>query len=147
MCKKIAIDIISSLFILLFVYTAINKFIDINTLKFILKDYPLIGTMPVFIAWALPFTELIVVLLLFFPPTRLWGLYASLLLMSSFTLYLGYMLASTTKLPCTCGGMLQQLNWSQHLIFNLFFILLAAIAIKMYKKQKKETEERIIVFT
>jgi len=42
---------------------------------------------------------------------------------------------------------LQQLNWPQHLIFNLFFILLAAIAIKMYKKQKKETEERIIVFT
>ncbi len=144
------IDIISALFILLFVYTAINKFMAINDLKFVLKEYPLIGGMPILVAWTLPVTELIVALWLFIPRFRLLGLYSSLALMTAFTLYLGYMLAFTTKLPCTCGGMLQKLSWPQHFIFNIFFIALAAIAIWFYKKQGKqkvETETTPIIFT
>jgi putative oxidoreductase len=144
------IDIISALFILLFVYTAINKFMAMNTLKFVLKDYPLIGGMPTLFAWTLPITELIVTLWLFIPRFRLLGLYSSLALMTAFTLYLSYMLTFTTKLPCTCGGMLQKLSWPQHLMFNIFFIALATIAIKLYRKrgkQKEETEITPIAFT
>lgn len=144
------IEIISSLLILLFVYTAITKFLAIDSLKIVLKDYPLIGGMPVLVAWVLPITELIVSLLLFLPRTRLWGLYASLILMSSFTLYLGYMLALTSKLPCTCGGMLQKLSWPQHFVFNVFFVLLSLAGILLIRKQAKQNQENKttqVVFT
>lgn len=143
----IIIEIISSLLILLFVYTGINKLISINTLKSVLKDYPLIGNIPWLFAWALPITELIVALLLFLPRTRLWGLYASLVLLSSFSLYLSYMLIFTSKLPCTCGGMLEKLTWPQHFIVNMFFILLSLAGIllilKSTKKQKIKLQQAI----
>lgn len=127
----ILFDIITALFILLFLYTAINKFIAIKDLKIVLKDYPLIGGLSEVIAWALPITEIAISALLFTPRTKLLGLYCSLILMSLFTLYLVYMLIYAPKLPCTCGGMLRKLSWSQHLIFNSIFILLAIIGIRI----------------
>jgi len=128
------VEIIAALFILLFVYTAINKIIAYPTLKLVLKDYPLISNFYEAIAWGLPAVELVTASLLFIPRLKLAGLYASLGLMSAFTVYLGYMLIFTPKLPCTCGGMLQKLSWPQHLIFNLLFILLAASAIRLKTK-------------
>lgn len=147
--RKTIVEIISALFILLFVYTGINKFISANSLQIVLKDYPLIGGMPELIAWGLPVVELSVALLLFIPRTRLKGLYCSLLLMSAFTLYLIYMLTVTTKLPCTCGGMLQKLTWNQHLFFNISCVLLsiAGIYLKKHNPAETQTLSENIVFT
>lgn len=133
--RNTIVEIIASLFILLFAYTGINKFIAIDTLKGTLKEYPIIGDMPVLIAWGLPVIELLVSVLLFIPRTKLLGLYSAMALMISFTLYLGYMLVFTPKLPCTCGGMLQQLSWTQHLIFNLLFIVLSVCGLLLYKSK------------
>ena len=27
----------------------------------------------------------------------------------------------TPELSCSCGGVIKQMNWTQHLIFNIFF--------------------------
>ena len=134
------VEVISALFILLFVYTAINKFLVLTDLKYVLKDFPLIGSFPQVVAWGLPISESIIALLLFIPRTKLSGLYGSLAMMTAFTFYLGYMLVFTPKLPCTCGGMLQKLSWPQHLIFNMIFIFLAIVAIRLYKKQQVTRE-------
>jgi len=136
--RNTIIEIVSALFILLFAYTGINKLISIDTLQFVLKDYPLIGGFPNLVAWGLPVTELIVVLFLFIPRTRKIGLYCSLVLMSFFTLYLIYMLIFTPNKPCTCGGMLQQLSWTQHLIFNGAFILLALLALRLSRLRPRD---------
>lgn len=144
------VEVISALFILLFVYTAINKFLVLNDLKHVLKSFPLIGSFPQVIAWGLPISESIIALLLFIPRTKLSGLYGSLAMMTAFTFYLGYMLVFTPKLPCTCGGMLQKLSWPQHLIFNIFFVFLAIVAIRLYKKQQvtgEITETPPVLFT
>jgi putative oxidoreductase len=141
MSRKLIVDIIGALFILLFFYTAINKLIEIDTLKNILAAYPLLENIPHFVAWALPITELVVVALLFFPRTRSLGLYASLVLMISFTLYLTYMLTFTTKLPCTCGGMLEKLTWPQHLFFNVVFVLLSITAIILNRRVNRNPDE------
>jgi len=149
--KRTAIvEVISALFILLFVYTAVNKFLAINDLKYVLKEYPLIGSFPQVIAWGLPITELLIALFLFFPRTKLLGIYSSLAMMTAFTIYLGYMLVFTPKLPCTCGGMLQKLSWPQHFIFNIFFVFLAIVACWLYKKQpvtREIIETPPIIFT
>ena len=150
MKKSTIVEIISALFILLFVYTSLNKFMEVNTLKRVLIDYPLIGKFHNLIAYGLPVIEVIVSLLLFIPKTRKAGLYGSLILMSSFTLYLVYMLSFTTKLPCTCGGMLQKMSWPQHLAFNIVCVILALAGIWLSRKQpsqRKEAETSNVVFT
>ena len=134
--RNTIVEVIAALFILLFMYTAINKFIAFDSLKIVLQKYPLIGNFPVLVAWGLPLVETIVALLLFLPRTRLYGLYASLILMASFTIYLAYMLLFTPKLPCTCGGLLQKLSWPQHLVFNIIFFSLALWGILLQRKQQ-----------
>jgi putative oxidoreductase len=133
--KNTIIEVIAALFILLFAYTAYNKFLVLKDLRKVIKEYPLIGNFSELVAWGLPVTESIIVLLLFLPKTKRIGLICSLIMMSAFTLYLGYMLIFTPKLPCTCGGMLQQLSWPQHLMFNLVFILLAIWGLQLYKRK------------
>lgn len=129
-------DIISGVLLLLFLYTALSKLFDYETFRFVLKKSPLLYRFAGFIAIALPIAELLVVLLLFIPRTRLTGLYAAFFLILLFTGYLVYMIAFTPDLPCNCGGVLKLLTWKQHIFFNLFFILLSLTGILLYKRNK-----------
>jgi len=134
MKKALAIDIISGLLILLFLYTAISKFTDYNSFKTVIHKSPLIANFSGTIAWALPLTEIIIACLLFVPFTKLTGLYTSAAILTIFTLYLIYMLMYTPKLPCSCGGVLKNMSWKQHVFFNTGFILLSLTGI-LLKKQ------------
>ncbi|MBN8880499.1 MAG: hypothetical protein J0I32_23345 [Sphingobacteriales bacterium] len=135
--KRIFIsEIIASLFILLFVYTSINKFLSIQTVTAIFKGYPLIGGMASLIAWILPISEFTIAVLLFFPKSRKVGFAGSIILLTLFSIYLGYILLFTDKEVCTCGGLLNQLSWPQHLLLNTLLIILAITAIKLHRKEK-----------
>lgn len=150
MRRKITIEIVSSLLILLFVYTAISKLLDYTSFRQVLSTSPLIGDKAAVTSLALPITEGLVSVLLFIPRTRLWGLYGSLALMTAFTLYLAYMIYFTPKLPCSCGGVLKQMTWNQHLIFNVFFLLLSIAGIVLQRRHiRKEGKKELppIVFT
>jgi hypothetical protein len=136
MKKTAFIDIIAAGFIFLFAYTAINKLLNIISLRIVLKDYPLIGNFYQWFAWGLPILEFCIVALLLIRRTKIIGLYASLILMSLFTLYVTYLFIFAPHMPCTCGGMLQKLSWPGHLAFNLLSILLAAVAIILHKRSK-----------
>lgn len=118
-------DIISAIFIFLFVYTALNKLYTYKLFEQTLEGTPLIGALSTYIAILLPIIELMVSLLLFIPRTRKWGLYSSFSLMVVFTLYIGYMIVFTPHRPCTCGGVIEKMTWTQHFVFNIAFTLLA----------------------
>lgn len=118
-------DTISAIFIFLFVYTALNKLNTYKLFEQTLEGTPLIGTFSSYIAISLPAIELMVSLLLFIPRTRKWGLYSTFTLMMVFTLYIGYMIIFTPHRPCTCGGVIEKMTWTQHLVFNIVFTLLA----------------------
>jgi hypothetical protein len=134
--KKWIPDIIGGLLILLFTYAAISKLTDRQHFQEVLAQMLLIKYVAGFMSFALPVTELLVCTLLFMPGTRLLGFYASFGLMLVFTLYISFMILYAPHLPCSCGGFLQKLNWSQHLVFNLVFIALSATAIKLYQSNK-----------
>jgi len=134
--KKRIPDIISGLLVLLFTYAAISKLIDRQHFQEVLAQMLLIKYVAGFISFALPVTELAVCALLFMPGTRLLGLYASFGLMVVFTLYISFMILFAPHLPCSCGGVLEQLSWIQHLVFNVVFIALSATAIKLYQSNK-----------
>jgi hypothetical protein len=135
MKRSIIVDIISSLFILLFVYTAVSKLSTIRMFQVVLHKSPLIGEFNVLLSWAVPITELLITALLFVPRTRRLGLAVSLALMSLFTLYLCYMLLFTPDLPCSCGGVLKTLTWNEHLLFNIFFIFLAVTGLWLGRRR------------
>ena len=150
MKRNTIVEIISALFILLFVYTGLNKFLEPDKFDYALKDSPIISNYHTTIAWALPTMELIVAVALFIPKTRKWGLYGSLGLMIIFTIYLSYMIAFAPNLPCSCGGVIQLMTWKQHLIFNFLFTALAFTAIRLIRKRKereREIEPPPVVFT
>src|SRR5687767_9400469 len=119
------VEIISALFILLFLYTALNKTYQIEPTSSVLRSLPVLSQAPDSFAWAVVVTEYIVALMLFIPKTRKAGLYASLGLMVTFTVYITYMMIFVPDLPCSCGGIISRLTWKQHLFLNIFFILLA----------------------
>jgi len=150
MKRNLIIEIISSLLILLFVYTALSKLLDYAAFKNVLSKSPLIGGKAAIVALALPITEGLIAVLLFFPRWRLRGLYGSFAAMTIFTLYLAYMIIFTPKLPCSCGGVLKQMNWNQHLLFNIFFLLASLTGIVLERKrirQEEELELPSVVFT
>lgn len=126
------IEIISALFILLFVYAAISKFLDYQKFRVQLGQSPLLTAFAGWVAWIIPTIEIIISLLLAFSKTRLLALYASFSLMVMFIAYIIAITKFSDYVPCSCGGVLQNMNWHQHLIFNIVFVLLAMAGISLY---------------
>lgn len=143
------IEIISALLIFLFVYASISKFLDYQKFRVQLGQSPMLTVFAGWVAWIIPTIEIAISLLLAFPKTRLLALYASFSLMIMFT---GYIIAITKfsdYVPCSCGGVLQNMSWKQHLIFNIGFVLLAltGILLEIKKIEKIKKEPVPIVFT
>jgi hypothetical protein len=70
---------------------------------------------------------------------RLMALYASFSIMVMFTTYIIAILNFSTYIPCSCGGVLEKLTWTEHLIFNICFVLLAYIGIILQSKSQEST--------
>jgi putative oxidoreductase len=138
--KLIVIDISTVLFILLFIYTAANKIWKFSNFDWVLSTLPGIGSYHTPIAYSVPVAELITSVLLIFNPTKRIGLFLSMLLMLVFSSYLLFMLQYSKELPCNCGGVLSQLSWKQHIIFNLCFLLLALISLCFAAQLKQQIE-------
>lgn len=122
-------EIISILFVLLFVYASVSKLLDFETFKAQLGQSPLLTIFAGWIVWLVPLAELITAMALVVPKFRLLALYGCLGLMSSFTMYIIAILNFSDYIPCSCGGILENMGWTEHLVFNMAFVLLAVIGI------------------
>lgn len=136
--KRHIVHIVSAVFIFLFVYTAVNKLIELGAFKTVLAKSPLFSNYAAIIAWVIPFAELAIAGLLLFPRTLLVGLYAFSGLMSLFSLYIGYMIFFTPHLPCSCGGVLKQLSWREHLAFNICFVVVSVVLVYLERSNHKQ---------
>jgi len=131
--RVILTDVITYALVILFMYTAADKLMSLKTFASTLAKSPLIGNFSTIVAWSIPIAEISISLLLVLALTRKMGLYASVILLSGFTLYLAYMVVSGLKLPCHCGGVISSMTWQQHIWFNMAFVILAYAGIRMYK--------------
>lgn len=141
--KCIVIETISFLLILLFTYTALSKLSNYRFFRSQLSLYPVLNHFTGFVPWSLPVVELAIVVLLLLPAKRLYGLYASIFLLILFTLYLAIMLLSQSNLPCSCGGVIEKLSWSEHIVFNAVFIVLGLLSVGL-ERQKKENRKSLL---
>ncbi len=129
MTRKIAVDIVVFSYILLFVYAALTKLLDYQKFVVQLGQSPILTNYAQVLVVVIPFIELGISLMLIFPKTRLKGLYAAFGLMVMFTTYIVLASRFSDYVPCSCGGVLEGMTWTQHLIFNTVFVLLALIGI------------------
>ena len=96
------------------------------------------------IAILIPLIEFAIVVLLIIPKWRLKGLYSCAILMTIFTIYVLLILSFSKELPCSCGGIISQLSWGQHIVFNSTFIFLAVVGIILEKKVEKMNHQHLL---
>jgi len=129
--KKGILEIICLLYILLFVYAAVSKLLDFENFQVQLGQSPLLSAFAGSVSWGVPLVELIIALLLLIPRFRFIGLLAAFSLMIMFTTYIIIILNYSSSIPCSCGGILENLDWTEHLVFNILFVLLAFTGIML----------------
>lgn len=127
--NRIFFDVILVLFVFLWVYTSVHKILEFDKFSLDLSRSPFVEKWASIVSYALPTGELILVALLSIPRTRLLGMYLSLFTISLFTGYVYMMLEYAPDLPCTCGGIMEELSWEQHLFVNGLLTILAIISI------------------
>ncbi|WP_127139870.1 MauE/DoxX family redox-associated membrane protein [Flagellimonas marinaquae] len=127
----------SFLLVLLFVYTATSKLLDLDTFEWRLAQMPHLSTHADLLQWGVPFSELTITGLLLSPKFRILGLYASFALLGLFSIYIIAVLASDHPTPCSCGGIISTLGWREHILFNGAFMLMALGAILQSRRQTK----------
>ena len=130
---------ISLLFIVLFVYASITKLLDYEKFAVQMGQSPMLTKWAEQLAWLVPTVELCTVGLLLFSNSKLVGLYVSVSLMVMFTAYIILASKFTDYVPCSCGGVLQNMTWDQHLVFNLFFVASGIVAVIRYPQQQPTT--------
>ena len=128
--RALIVELCCSLLILLYTYAAVSKFMRFKRFRYVLGESPLIHNGAGIVAWLVPLTELLIVLLLIVPSMKRNGLKISLAMLALFTSYLFYIILFAAHLPCSCGGVISSLSWKEHIVFNLFFIAVNIIGIR-----------------
>lgn len=131
--KAIYVEVIACFLILLFAYTGLSKLIERSNFEAVLWGSPIIESKAKIVSWAVVISELLTVALLIIPKFRRIGLWLSFFLMLAFSLYVTYMMVFSDHRPCSCGGIIQKMSWTQHLIFNWVVTGLTLIALKFSK--------------
>jgi putative oxidoreductase len=138
--RQVLLESISALLILLFLYASVSKFLDFQRFVGDMHNQPFPKSMTFFLIWGIPSLEIAIALSLIAERTRLVGLYASLVLMSLFTIYTGAILLHFfAYIPCSCGGVIRKLTWNQHLFFNLFFVAISIIGVILQRRKSLNT--------
>ncbi len=143
--KKIVTEIICFLFIVLFIYAAFSKLSDIGKFRVQLGLSPLLTTIADYVVWGIPGIEVLISIMLVIPRLRLPGLISAFGLMTLFTAYIIAILEFSEFVPCSCGGILDQLGWTEHIVFNSVFILLALVGVLVESSQSTSDVESIPV--
>lgn len=149
--NRLLIEVISYLFILLFIYASLSKILEFKKFEIQLGKSPLLAPFSDIVARIIPAVEIGVAILLALKRTQYFALYCSFSLMIIFSTYIVIILNFSEYIPCSCGGILQNMNWTQHLFFNLSFVLLSICGILIYPvdknycavKEKPKTFKRV----
>ncbi|SDF95223.1 Methylamine utilisation protein MauE [Pedobacter terrae] len=130
MKKETILAIITAIIAALFFYAAYSKLMDYDKSRDQMNNQIFPSLISSILTWLIPTIEIILMLGLLFPFTRIKALWASLALLILFSSYIGLIMTGIFgRIPCSCGGILENMSYGKHLIFNLFFILIAIVGL------------------
>lgn len=137
MKKQILIEIIVVLLVIMFLYASFSKYADFQNFIYAMHNQPFPGWFENILVVVIPPVEIAISILLMIKKTRMIGLTGATVLMTFFTLYVGAVIANFFPyVPCSCGGILSRLDWSDHFIFNLFFLGLSLLGLYLNSYSK-----------
>ncbi len=135
--KNALLEFICFLYILLFVYAALSKLLVFDEFKMQIGQSQMLTHFSEIIAWVVPSLEILIAILIIIPRFRLLGMYAAFNLMIMFTAYIFIVINFSDDIPCSCGGIIEKLGWTEHLIFNTAFVILGFIGILLINENKQ----------
>lgn len=134
-------EIIVILIAVLWLYAGVSKLINFTHFRDAMKKQPFGGVVQAILFYGLPPAEICTGLLLLTEKTILAGLYVSAVLFTAFTIYiLLILLKFFGHVPCSCGGLIEQMGWGFHFWFNIVFLLLTCIATIITNKRKEDSK-------
>ncbi|WP_343701388.1 MauE/DoxX family redox-associated membrane protein [Chitinophaga sp.] len=134
MTRKWTLESITMLLFILFTYAAGSKLANYKLFLFQMDAQPFDNQYTLPLAVGLLLMEFAIAACLIFKRTIKAGLWASLSMLIAFTAYIILIkLNYFGSIPCSCGGVIERLSWTQHLFFNLFFIGINIAGIVLYK--------------
>jgi len=137
--KEYVIKFASSLLIILWIYTGGSKLLDFTSFEHQLALQNFSPLLTSILKYTIPITEVFTAVLLCIKITFRIGLVLSLIIIGSFTVYAILVLTGFyQKTPCSCGGIIKTLSWRNHLIFNLFFLVIniTALSLSIFKERR-----------
>jgi hypothetical protein len=139
--KRTTIEIIVFLYVILLLHTGTSKMMEYNIFKDQLTESLGISSLAKVIAVTLPWFEFLIAIMMLLPKWRYKGLISGVLLMSAFTLYILFLITFSPELPCSCGGLMSQLSWNEHVIFNSTFIIMGIAGALLQKQVYRENQK------
>ena len=137
MARRVIIEIICLLYILLFVYASASKILDYEKFTIQIGQSPLLTGFGSTVPWLVISIEFVTALMLVVQSLRLMALFVAFSLMVMFTAYIYAILHFSPYVPCSCGGVLEKLGWSEHLVFNMIFVVLGLVGILAHGKESR----------
>ncbi|MBD1395145.1 MauE/DoxX family redox-associated membrane protein [Mucilaginibacter glaciei] len=132
------IEIIIVIIAILWLYAAVSKLIDFSHFKDAMKKQPFGEGLQTILIYGLPPVEILTGMLLLTEKGKLTGLYISAILFTAFTIYiLLIILKFFGHVPCSCGGLIEQMGWTFHFWFNVFCLTLTGVSIITTIKRKE----------
>jgi len=129
MNTKALVKLIAIALAVLFAIAAVDKLEHYAKFSLQLQSFPVDLSVLSSQAWMIPVSELMVALLLILPLTRLKGLFASLFLLSVYTLYLVCMLETRFHCICNCGEPFRSLSLKMHIAFTLAAVFVTGVGV------------------
>jgi hypothetical protein len=137
------VEIISGLLLIFFVHSAISNLINTQSLKNLLAFYTQYGAV---IAWTIICLEILVVVLLFMPRTRLAGFIITILL----SVLAGYFVIKLPHYPHHFGGILNNFSDTQHIMFYTLLSVMSIVGLLLLllkPKRREKASSEPVVFT
>src|ERR1700761_4286285 len=127
--KGVFPTIAATLIIGFFSYTSLTKILHFQKFSQQMQNQPLPKSWTPFITYGIPCVEILAFLLLVLPRSRHFGFYVAATLFALFTIYTSLVLLQAfAYIPCSCGGIVDWLDWRSHLVLNAGFLILSVIA-------------------
>jgi len=123
------------LLLALWLPVTIDKTFDFAAFQSGILNQPFPNFLGYILIYTLPVLEMATVATLVVSRFQKLGLILSTTLLTAFSTYIAIaLLGAWEQLPCGCGSVIKGMDWTQHLIFNLVFLMLSGWGLILWNK-------------
>lgn len=127
------------LFTSMLIYAAVSKLMTFDIFILQMDKQPFPDKYTPLLVWSVLIAEFLAAILMMTISLRRLGLFFATAMMICFTIYIILIkLNFYGVIPCSCGGVIASFTWTQHLIFNLFFIAIGVVGIYLEQQYRKK---------